>query len=64
MPANNSRSTQECSVCKWCGSSLSDGYDHRLCKAWRIWKLKSWVDKTEDMLLIMYNVIDFLEAQA
>jgi hypothetical protein len=55
MPANNS--------CKWCGSSLSDGYDHRLCKAWRIWKLKDWVDKTEDMLLIMYNVIDFLEAQ-
>jgi hypothetical protein len=49
--------------CKWCGSSLNDGYDHRLCKAWKIWKLKDWVDKTEDMLLIMYNVIDLLEAQ-
>jgi hypothetical protein len=52
MPSNH---------CKWCGSSLNDNYDHRLCKAWKIWLLKDWVDKTEDFLLIMYNVIDFLE---
>ena len=55
MPANN--------ICRWCGSSLNNNTDHRLCKAWKIWKLRDWVDKTEDMLLIMYNVIDFLEAQ-
>ncbi len=47
--------------CQWCSSFLSDGYDHRLCKAWKIFLIKQWVDDTENMLMIMYNLIDILE---
>ncbi len=47
--------------CMWCHSSLSDGYNHSLCKAWQIFLIKEWIDKTEDTLVFMYNFVDLLE---
>jgi hypothetical protein len=52
---------QNQTTCSWCSSVLPDGYNHSLCKAWKIFLIKQWIDDTENMLMIMYNVVDILE---
>ena len=43
------------------GNQGINEYNHSLCKAWYIFLIKDWVDKTEDLLLLMYNFLDELE---
>lgn len=46
--------------CRWCRGDMNE-YNHSLCKSWYIFLIKDWVDKTEDLLLFMYNFLDELE---
>ena len=47
-------------ICKWCGSRLGTG-NHSLCKAWVIYQIKYDIDKIEDWLLFLHNLVDDLE---
>jgi hypothetical protein len=49
--------------CRWCSSSLNDGYDHRLCKAWVIFRIRQYIDKLEDYTMLLENLVDELETE-
>lgn len=49
-------------TCRWCASRLGTG-NHSLCKQWIIFQIRYEIDKLEDWLLFLENLVDDLESQ-
>lgn len=52
--------------CKWCGlpvglSDYNDNMNHRLCKAWVIFRIRQKIDSLENYVIWLENLVDELE---
>lgn len=52
MPANN--------LCRWCKSRIGFG-NHSLCKAWTLFRIRQKIDKLENYIIWLENLVDELE---
>jgi hypothetical protein len=52
MPANNQ--------CRWCKMRLGFG-NHSLCKQWTLFRIRDKIDKLENYVIWLENLVDELE---
>ena len=54
MPANTS--------CRWCKMRLGFG-NHSLCRSWYLFKIRAYIDKLENYVIWLENLVDELEEE-
>ncbi len=55
--SNNMPANQEC---RWCKMRLNYG-NHSLCKSWFIYRIRDKIDKLENYIIWLENLVDELE---
>ena len=54
MPDNN--------ICRWCKMRRIIGF-HSLCKSWYLFKIRDKIDKLENYVIWLENLVDELEQE-
>jgi len=54
MPANNQ--------CRWCKMRIGIG-NHSLCKQWTLFRIRDKIDKLENYVIWLENLVDELEQE-
>jgi hypothetical protein len=58
----NSNNMNANTSCRWCRTRIGFGV-HSLCKQWYIFRIKECIDKLENYVIALENLVDELETE-